>query len=138
MSDAVYQVGTSIDVRAMHVMPGVDGPEGQLHSHDYRIEVIAERGALGADGMVCDLDVLDAALADIATYVRDENLEKIRPEQAEAVTVEVFAHWVHGALAAVLQGGGTEELTVRVWESPLAFGGYRAQIDDGSDPSRLR
>jgi 6-pyruvoyl-tetrahydropterin synthase len=138
MSDSVYQVGTSIEVRALHVMPGVAGPEGELHAHDYRIEAIAERNDLGSEGMVCDLDVLEAALGDIAAHVRDENLEKIRPAHAEAVTVEVFSRWVHDTLAAALNGSGAEMLTVRVWESPLAFGGYRAALDGSGDQSSVR
>jgi hypothetical protein len=44
------------------------------------------------------------------------------------VTVEVFARWLHGQLAAALgrQPGAT--LAVRVWESPVAFGGYTASL----------
>jgi len=122
----MYQVGTSAEVRALHIMPGAPPPEGELHAHDYRIEVILERAELDDRGMVCDLDVLEAALADVTATVRDVDLEVIRPADAEAVTVEVFARWAHGALAPAMRGQGVEVLTVRVWESPLAFGGYTA------------
>ena len=124
----MYEVGTAVVVRALHVMPGVDGPEGELHSHDYRIEVVVERGQLDERGMVCDLDVLDAALQAIADEVRDVNLEAIRPEEAEAVTVEVFARWAHAQLAAALRSSAADVLTVRVWETAMAYGGYRASI----------
>lgn len=126
----MYEVGTAVEVRALHVMPGMEGPEGQLHAHDYRIEAVVERPELDDRGMVCDLDVLGAALASIADHVRDQDLERIRPPEAEAVTVEVFARWAHGALVAHLAATGTGggELAVRVWESPVAFAGYRASI----------
>jgi 6-pyruvoyltetrahydropterin/6-carboxytetrahydropterin synthase len=124
----MYQVGTAIEVRAFHVMPGVEGPEGQLHAHDYKIEVLVGRADLDGRGMVCDLDILDGALRRVADTVRDANLDTIRPADAEAVTVEVFAHWVHGALAEAVRAGGGEDLTVRVWESPLAFGAYGAAV----------
>jgi 6-pyruvoyltetrahydropterin/6-carboxytetrahydropterin synthase len=124
----MYQVGTATEVRALHVMPGAAGPEGQLHAHDYRLEVVVERSELDGRGMVCDLDVLEAALADVTAVVRDADLEVIRPEHAEAVTVEVFARWAHGALATALRTAGVEVLTVRVWESPVAYGGYRAAL----------
>ena len=123
----MYQVGTATEVRAFHVMPGMEGPEGQRHSHDYRLEVVVERAELDDRGMVCDLDVLDAALADAAAVVRDADLEVIAPE-ADAVTVEVFARWAHGALADAVRRGGGEMLTVRVWESPVAYGGYGAPV----------
>ena len=128
MDDAVYQVGTAKEVRAFHVMPGVEGPEGRLHAHDYRVELLVERSTLGEEGMVCDLDVLDGALTEIVERVRDQDLEKIRPPEAEAVTVELFSRWVHDALVAAVRSAGGEILTVRVWESPVAFGGYRAPV----------
>jgi 6-pyruvoyltetrahydropterin/6-carboxytetrahydropterin synthase len=124
----MYQVGTAVDVRALHVMPGVEGPEGELHSHDYKIEVLVGRAELDGRGMVCDLDILDDALQRVADTVRDADLEVIRPPEAEAVTVEVFARWAHGALADAVRAGGGQDLTVRVWENPIAFGAYGAPV----------
>jgi 6-pyruvoyltetrahydropterin/6-carboxytetrahydropterin synthase len=124
----MYEVGTAIEVRAFHVMPGVEGPEGQLHAHDYKVEAVVRRGDLDERGMVCDLDVLDGALQRLGDAVRDADLEMIRPADAEAVTVEVFARWAHGALADAVRAGGGEDLTVRVWESPFAFGTYAASV----------
>jgi 6-pyruvoyltetrahydropterin/6-carboxytetrahydropterin synthase len=124
----MYQVGTATEVRAFHIMPGVDGPEGVLHSHDYRLEVLVERAALDERAMVCDIDLLEEALASAAAVVREENLEVIQPAEADAVTVEVFARWLHGAVADAVRAGGGEMLTVRVWESPVAFGGYGAPV----------
>jgi 6-pyruvoyltetrahydropterin/6-carboxytetrahydropterin synthase len=123
-----FQVGTSRNVRALHVMPGMEGPEGDLHPHDYRLDIVVEREALDERGMVCDLEVLDAALQEAAGRVEGQNLEAIRPEEAEAVTVEVFARWLHGELAEPVRMAGGERLTVRVFESDSAFGGYSASV----------
>src|SRR5579872_7435873 len=122
-----FEVGLSRNIRAFHIMPGLPGPEGQLHDHDYRIEVVVEREQLDDRGMVCDLDVLDAALTELTSRIADRNLEVIRPPEAEAVTVEVFARWVHDTLSPKVATAGGETLAVRVWESPVAFGGYRAR-----------
>ncbi len=122
-----YEVGLSRSVRAFHIMPGLPGPEGQLHDHDYRIEIVVDRERLDERGMVCDLDVLEAALSELTSRVEGRNLEEIRPAGAEAVTVEVFARWVHDSLSSVVVGEGGETLVVRVWETPVAFGGYRAR-----------
>jgi 6-pyruvoyltetrahydropterin/6-carboxytetrahydropterin synthase len=125
----MYEVGASEQVTAWHVMPGMEGPEGELHSHDYRIDVVVTRDELDDEGMVCDLDVLRAALARATTQVRDRNLEIIQPDGADAVTVEIFARWVYDQLAAALAGGdGGGALQVRVWETPDAFGGYTAAL----------
>ena len=125
----MFQVGTAIEFPAKHVMPGVEGPEGQLHEHQYRLEVLVERERLDDRGMVCDLDVLDAVLQRIDDTVRDQNLEVIKPPSADAVTVEVFAEWAHRTLAAELRGTGAETLAVRVYENPDAFGGFTGRLD---------
>jgi 6-pyruvoyltetrahydropterin/6-carboxytetrahydropterin synthase len=114
-------------VRALHRMP-VEGPEGQLHAHDYRLDVVAGRGDLDQRGMVCDLDVLRAALQALVERVEDKDLEEIRPAWAEAVTVEVLARWAHERLAPVLRAEGVETLTVRVWESPVDFAAYGGPV----------
>jgi 6-pyruvoyltetrahydropterin/6-carboxytetrahydropterin synthase len=108
-------------------MPGLPGPEGQLHDHDYRIEIVVDREQLDGRGMVCDLDVLEAALTELTNRVEGRNLEEIRPAGAEAVTVEVFARWVHDSLSPAVTAAGGEALAVRVWETPVAFGGYHAR-----------
>jgi 6-pyruvoyltetrahydropterin/6-carboxytetrahydropterin synthase len=115
-------------VRAFHIMPGMPGPEGQLHDHDYRIEIVVDREQLDERGMVCDLDVLEAALTELTGRVDGRNLEEIRPAEAEAVTVEVFARWVHDSLSPTVLAAGGETLAVRVWETAVAFGGYRARL----------
>jgi 6-pyruvoyl-tetrahydropterin synthase len=125
----MFQVGTSIEFPVQHVMPGVEGAEGELHSHDYWLDVLVEREQLDDRAMVCDLDLLDAALQRIDDTVRDQNLDIIRPDDADAVTVEVFARWAHDVLSDELHGTGAETFTVRVWESAFAFGGYRGRLD---------
>jgi 6-pyruvoyltetrahydropterin/6-carboxytetrahydropterin synthase len=124
----MFSVGTAIEFTAQHIRPGVEGPEGELHTHDYRLDVVVERAQLDDRGMVCDLDVLEAALKDVDEIVRGKNLEVIRPADAEAVTVEVFARWAHDFLAAAIRHTGAEALSVRVWENSMSFGGYSDQL----------
>jgi 6-pyruvoyl-tetrahydropterin synthase len=122
----VYEAGTALQVQAFHVMPGMPPPEGERHSHDYRLEVVVRRDDLDERGMVVDLALLDQALGDAAALVDGADLESIQPPDAEAVTVEVFARWLHDQLSAVLGRQPGVTLAVRIWESPLAFGGYTA------------
>jgi 6-pyruvoyltetrahydropterin/6-carboxytetrahydropterin synthase len=138
MNSGVHEIGTARRVRAFHIMPGVSGPEGELHAHDYRVEVIVERRELDERGMVCDLDLLEKALGEIIAEVDGQDLEQIRPKGTEAVTVEVFASWVHAGLADALREGNGDVLSVRVWESADAFGGYRAPLAIGPGPGQPR
>jgi len=78
-----------------------------------RIEIVVDREQLDERGMVCDLDVLEAALTELTSRVDGRNLEEIRPPEAEAVTVEVFARWVHDSLSPTVLAAGGETLAVR-------------------------
>jgi 6-pyruvoyltetrahydropterin/6-carboxytetrahydropterin synthase len=131
----MYETGTARQVTAFHVMPGMPPPEGERHSHDYRLDVVVRRDDLDERGMVVDLDVLDAALRDAAARVDGVDLERVLPPDAQPVTVEVFARWVHGELAASLGMLPGTTLAVRVWESPDAFGGYTAALDGPGESS---
>ena len=64
----------------------------------------------------------------VVPELTDRDLEAIRPPEAEAVTVEVFARWAHRRLEPLVREAGGGELSVRVFESPVAFGGYRAVV----------
>jgi 6-pyruvoyltetrahydropterin/6-carboxytetrahydropterin synthase len=123
-----FEVGASAALRALHRIPWLPPPEGDLHAHDYRIELVVERAALDERGMVCDLDVVDAALADAVGALEGKDLDLIRPPEAEAVTVEILARWFHQRLEEPIRAAGGEALAVRVWESATAFGGYRAPV----------
>jgi 6-pyruvoyltetrahydropterin/6-carboxytetrahydropterin synthase len=123
----VYETGTARRVRAFHVMPGMPPPEGERHSHDYRLDVVVRRDDLDERGMVVDLDLLDDALGGAAAAVDSADLDEVIPD-AEAVTVEVFARWLHDRLAAALGPLPGAVLAVRVWENDVAFGGYTAAL----------
>jgi len=122
-----YEVGSNVTVRALHRQP-VEGPEGELHPHDYRIDVVVGRRELDEHGMVCNLDALRAALQAIVARIEGKDLEEIRPPAAEAVTVEVLARWAHQNLVPVLRQAGGDMLAVRVWESDSDFGGYAGPV----------
>jgi 6-pyruvoyltetrahydropterin/6-carboxytetrahydropterin synthase len=128
-----FEVGTSAGLRALHRIPWLPPPEGDLHAHDYRVEVVVERETLDGRGMVCDLDVVGAALREAVAELDGKDLDSIRPPEAEAVTVEILARWFHARLRDAIRLAGGEELAVRIWESPTAFGGYRARVSTSSE-----
>lgn len=122
----MYETGTAVEVRALHCMPDLPLPEGELHSHDYRIEIVAQRDELDPQGMVVDLDLLNDALRQVADAVRDRSLDEV--VDTTPVTVEVFARWAHSELARRLRQGGDLGIRVRVFESPEQFGGYAGPV----------
>ena len=122
----MYEAGIVASFDAQHTMHGMEGPEGVLHSHDYRIEVTASRSELDDAGMVVDLDVLQAAIDDLVGRVKGRDLDDIVvPRTSESVTVEAFSRWIHSEIERAV-GPGVERLHVRTWENENAFGGYAA------------
>jgi 6-pyruvoyl-tetrahydropterin synthase len=118
-----YEVGVVRQLRAVHVMPDDDGPEGKPHAHDYRLEVTVTTPGLDERGMALDLLELEAAVDATIAPVRDGDLDRIRSPRFPGVTVEVFARWVHDGVAARIGG---REASVRIWEHEGAFAGYSA------------
>jgi 6-pyruvoyltetrahydropterin/6-carboxytetrahydropterin synthase len=127
----VYEVGTAVEVHAFHVMPGLPPPEGERHSHDYRLDAVVRREELDGNGMVVDLDRLDAALHGAAALVAGADLDQVIAGVG-AVTVEVFARWLHGQLCTAIGPLPATTLHVRVWETSTAFGGYAAPLGTSS------
>ena len=117
--DAEERFGAGVvrSVRATHVMPDDDGPEGQPHAHDYRVEVAVEVPALDLRGMAVDLLDLEAALDEALDGVRDRDLDAIRPPHLPAVTVEIFARWIHDQVRERIPTGPDGEilLAIRAW-----------------------
>ncbi len=128
-----FEVGASAALRALHRMPWLPPPEGDLHAHDHRVEIVVERTTLDRRGMVCDLDLVDGALQEAVAALEGKDLDVIRPPDAEAVTVEILARWFHSRLSEPIRLAGGEALGVRVWESETAFGGYRAPVSTSSE-----
>jgi 6-pyruvoyl-tetrahydropterin synthase len=123
-----FEVGASRPLRALHRLPWGSEAEREPHEHDYRIEVVVESTGLDERGVVCDLDVLQAALGDVLGRLEGRDLDEIKPEDADGVTVELLARWLHGELREAVQRAGGESLAIRVWEAPDAFGGYRSPV----------
>ena len=123
-----FEVGASRSLRALHRLPWGSDAEREPHEHDYRIEVVVERDGVDDRGVVCDLDVLRAGLDDVLGRLEGTDLDAIRPADAEGVTVELLARWLHGSLTDVVLRAGGDLLAIRVWEAPDAFGGYRAAV----------
>ena len=123
-----FEVGASAPLRAVHRLPWLTGPEAEPHEHEYRIEVVVARARLDERGMVCDLDVLRGALDGVLARLEGRDLDEIRPDDVDAVTVEVLARWRQGELGEPVRMGGGETLAIRGWEVPDAFGGYRAPV----------
>ncbi len=125
----MHEVGLSKSFTAWHVMPDTPGPESTRHQHEYKLDVVVSREKLDEREMVVDIDVLQKVLDQVVGGIAGQDLERILPPEAAAVTVEYLAKWAFDQISPEIAAGGADGLAVRAWESPDAFGGYFDRID---------
>ena len=127
----MFEVGVVGQFEAAHRLRGDFGPASRLHGHTYRVEVAARGQALGSDGTLCDLGVLQVAVQRVIDGLTYRDLDEVPALQGTNTTAEVVARYLHReivrAVGAHLAARGVRSLAVRVWESPLAWAGYEAE-----------
>lgn len=97
----------------------VFGSLTESHPHDYRIEVAVGGEPDPNTGLLIDLGVFDALLAEVLAPFREGDLNQSIPEVREGrilPSTEALANWLWSRAAAVLPAGIVLR-RVAVWES---------------------
>ncbi len=131
---AKYALGVNTDFAAKHYLVGGDfGPEGEPHSHDYRVEVVLEGDRLDEHGFLVDIVRVKAELGELVDRYRDNMLNDL-PEFAGASTgCEAFSRVVAEALSERLGLAGISRLRVRIWENAEAWAETRLDLASNND-----
>ncbi|MFC7224845.1 6-pyruvoyl tetrahydropterin synthase family protein [Halalkalicoccus sp. GCM10025322] len=125
----MYTVAVSTDFVAQHFLTVPDpGPEGEVHSHHYELEVRCRGPELNEYGYLLDIDELTAAVDAVEERYRDELLNDREAFEKLNPSVEHFARIVADRLAADLDSPGVETLTVRLHEDEIAWASYERSL----------
>ena len=117
-----FEVGASADLRALHRIPWLPPPEGELHAHDYRVEVVVRGDTLSPDGMLLDLDQLNAALSDCLAELDSADLDQLPSFAGVNTTVEMVAAHIWEQVRDRLPAGhGLGALRVTLFETADAW-----------------
>lgn len=124
----MYTLAVKRDFVAQHYLIGGDwGPENDLHSHHYALELRLEGVELNQHGYLVDIVAVEAALdALVATY-RDNTLNDMPGFEGLNPSVERFARIVCQALSKHIAAPNITALTVRLWENDIAWASYRLE-----------
>ena len=118
----MFEVGVARTFHALHHLEPELATAHHEHAHDYRVEAVVRGDSLGEAGMLLDIDVLTAALADCLTELDASDLDTFPPFAGRNTTVEVVAEhvWEH---VRDLAGDSAlvDALRVTVYESPDAW-----------------
>lgn len=124
----MYSVTVSRACPAQHRLTVPEpGPEGKLHTHDYRAEVELEGESLGEHGYLVDIDEVEAALDTLEARYRDAVLNEL-PEFEGNPSVERFARCFCERFIEAIDLAHIDRVRVTIWEDDTAAGGYERRV----------
>ncbi|WP_224336881.1 6-pyruvoyl trahydropterin synthase family protein [Haloprofundus halobius] len=125
----MYSVTVRRSFIAQHFLTVPDpGPEGELHSHRFRVELRFEGPTLNEYGYLVDIDEVKAALTPVVDRYRDATLND-RPEfEGTNPSVERFARILCEAVLDEATLDGPERVRVTMWEDDEASAAYETAL----------
>lgn len=124
----MYNVAVQRDFIARHYLIGGDwGPENELHSHHYQVELQLEGSLLDQHGYLADIVHIEQALEDLIKYYRDQTLNELPEFEDLNPSIEHFARILCHALSERIKAENINALTVKLWENNIAWASYRQE-----------
>lgn len=118
----MFEVGVAGSFDALHRLQGEVEGAGHDHSHDYRVEVVVRGDALTPDGMLLDLDRLNAALSECLAELDSADLDQLPSFAGVNTTVEMVARHIWERVRDRLPAGhGLGALRVTLFETADAW-----------------
>ena len=131
----MYSITVSNHFMIAHSLSGeVFGPAQRLHGATFVVEAELRRGALDADGIVCDIGRALDLLKSILGELDYRNLDEMAEFGGRNTTAEFLAGEIHRRLARRINEGalGTQAiagLKVTLRENPVAWASYDAALE---------
>ena len=125
----MYTVAVKRDFVAQHYLIGGDwGPENELHSHHYAVEVQLQAETLDQHGYLVDIVEIEENLDSVVAGYRDKTLNALPEFEGLNPSIEHFCRILGETLANLIKTGTLSALTVQVWENEIAWASYRMEL----------
>ena len=125
----MYTVAVKRDFIAQHYLVGGDwGPENDLHSHNYFIEVQLHGNTLDRHGYLVDIVDIEANLDALIAAYRDQTLNEMPAFAGLNPSIEHFSRILCESLAGRIQASTLNAITIQLWENEIAWASYRVEI----------
>jgi 6-pyruvoyltetrahydropterin/6-carboxytetrahydropterin synthase len=122
----MYTIAVKRNFVAQHFLIGGNwGPENELHSHHYQVEVQLEGTTLNQHGYLVDIVEIEANLDALVAHYRDKCLNELAEFNGLNPSIEHFARLFCKAMAARIQTATLKAMTVKIWENDIAWASYR-------------
>jgi 6-pyruvoyltetrahydropterin/6-carboxytetrahydropterin synthase len=125
----MYTVTVTRSFVAQHYLTVPDpGPEGEVHSHHFTVEVELSGAALNEYGYLVDIDEVKAATDAVVARYRDETLNAMPAFEGLNPSVEHFARVFCEGVLDRADLDGPERIAVRLWEDETARAGHERPV----------
>jgi 6-pyruvoyltetrahydropterin/6-carboxytetrahydropterin synthase len=126
---SMYTVTVRREFIAQHFLTVPNpGPEGDLHSHAFTLELSLSGPDLNEFGYLVDIDRVNAAIDEVVARYRDATLNDLPEFDGENPSVEHFARHVADRFAEDADLSTPERLEVRLWEDDTAWASYETPV----------
>ena len=127
--DMAYELTVKRDFVAHHFLTVPNpGPEGDVHSHHFVLEVRFAGPSLDEYGYLVDIDDVNGILDDVIERYRETVLNDLEEFAGENPSVERFARVVGDRIENALSNSRPHELVVRLWEDDSAWASHRREL----------
>ncbi len=125
----MYTVAVKRDFVAQHFLIGGDwGPENDLHSHHYALELQLHGEQLDQHGYLVDIVDIEAQLDDLVAYYKDRTLNDLPEFEGLNPSIEHFSRILCDTLHDRIQAETLSAMTVQLWENEIAWASYRQEL----------
>jgi len=126
-----YRLTVTREFVAQHYLtvPDPEPPEGEVHSHQFTVEVRFAGPELGEYGYLVDIDAVESIVDDLEERYRDALLNDLPEFEGLNPSVEHFARLFGDRVADAMVDPNPEALAVRIWEDDFAWASHRRALD---------
>jgi 6-pyruvoyltetrahydropterin/6-carboxytetrahydropterin synthase len=126
----MYKIGVKREFTAWHYLIGGDwGPEGELHSHPYILELELAGSELDEHGFVVNIVAVEQALDRVSGTYRDQVLNENPAFSGLNPSIERFSKILWDDLAVEIGPQKCAGMVVRLWESESAWCAFSGEAD---------
>ena len=121
----MYKLMVSRKFIAQHYLTVPDcGPENELHSHHFAVDVRMEGDELNEHGYLVDIDDVKQGLDEIESRYKDATLNDLPEFEGLNPSVEHFSRFCCERMARYVQAENVTRIEVRIWEDEEAWASY--------------
>lgn len=125
----MYTVTVTRDLVAQHWLTVPDpGPEGDLHSHRFTVEVGLSGKELGEYGYLVDIDEVKTVVDELVDRYTDATLNELPEFEGLNPSVEHFARFFAKRVADGIDTEQIEAVEVTMWEDESAAASYETAV----------